>query len=90
MIEEIHGSDGRVMPAPTLADDELAAAVAALPEAQREVVALRVDGGLSFEEIAAATGTSPNTAASRYRYALEKLRVSLGAVADIFRHPVQP
>jgi RNA polymerase sigma-70 factor (ECF subfamily) len=54
------------------------------------VVALRVDGGLSFEEIAAATGTSPNTAASRYRYALEKLRVSLGAVADISRHPVQP
>lgn len=60
-----------------LPDDELAAAVAALPEAQREVVALKIDGGLTFAEIAAVTGTSLNTAASRYRYALEKLRASL-------------
>ena len=78
------------MPAPTLADDDLAAAVATLPEAQREVVALRIDAGLSFEEIAAATGTNPNTAASRYRSALEKLRLALGAAADIPRHPVRP
>ena len=89
-IEEIHGSEGRVMPAPTLADDELAAAVAALPEAQREVVALRIDGGLSFEEIAMTTGTNPNTAASRYRSALEKLRRTLGAAASTPRHPVRP
>lgn len=89
-IEEIHGTEGRTMPGPTLADDELAAAVAALPEAQREVVALRIDAGLSFEEIAAATGTNPNTAASRYRSALEKLRLALGAAADIPRHPVRP
>jgi RNA polymerase sigma-70 factor (ECF subfamily) len=60
-----------------LPDDELAAAVAALPEAQREVVALKIDAGLTFAEIAAVTGTSLNTAASRYRYALEKLRTAL-------------
>jgi len=89
-IEEIHGTEGRTMPAPTLADDDLAAAVATLPEAQREVVALRIDAGLSFEEIAAATGTNPNTAASRDRSALEKLRLALGAAADIPRHPVRP
>jgi RNA polymerase sigma-70 factor (ECF subfamily) len=60
-----------------LPDDELAAAVAALPEAQREVVALKIDAGLTFAEIAAVTGTSLNTAASRYRYALEKLSTAL-------------
>jgi RNA polymerase sigma-70 factor (ECF subfamily) len=60
-----------------LPDDALAAAVAALPEAQREVVALKIDAGLTFAEIAAVTGTSLNTAASRYRYALEKLRAAL-------------
>jgi len=58
-------------------DEALAAAVAALPAAQREVVALKIDGGLTFAEIAAVLGTSANTAASRYRYALEKLRAHL-------------
>jgi RNA polymerase sigma-70 factor (ECF subfamily) len=53
-------------------------ALAALPAEQRELVALKVDGGLTFQEIAACLGISPNTAASRYRYALEKLRVALG------------
>jgi RNA polymerase sigma-70 factor (ECF subfamily) len=60
-----------------LPDDALADAVAALPETQREVVALKIDAGLTFAEIAAVTGTSLNTAASRYRYALEKLRTAL-------------
>jgi RNA polymerase sigma-70 factor (ECF subfamily) len=58
-------------------DEALAAAVAALPAAQREVVALKIDGGLTFAEIAGVLGTSLNTAASRYRYALEKLRAAL-------------
>jgi RNA polymerase sigma-70 factor (ECF subfamily) len=89
-IEEIHGAEGPVTPAATLPDDELAAAVAALPEAQRDVVALRIDGGLSFEEIGAATGTSPNTAASRYRYAIEKLRAALGVAGNRETKPVGP
>jgi RNA polymerase sigma-70 factor (ECF subfamily) len=46
---------------------------------QREVVHLKVYEGLTFEEIATTTGVSINTAASRYRYALEKLRHTLGA-----------
>jgi hypothetical protein len=33
--------------------------------------------GMTLEEIAVATGVSLNTAASRYRYALEKLREGL-------------
>ena len=44
---------------------------------QRDTVALKIDGGLTFAEIAAVMRTSPNTAASRYRYALEKLRAAL-------------
>ncbi len=55
-------------------DEALAAAVAALPAAQREVLALKIDGGLTFGEIAGVTNTRPNTAASRYRYALAQLR----------------
>jgi RNA polymerase sigma-70 factor (ECF subfamily) len=47
------------------------------PEVQREVVALKIEGGLTFAEIAAVTGTSPHTAASRYRYAIDKLRPAL-------------
>jgi len=58
-------------------DEALAAAVAALPIPQREVIALKIDGGLTFAEIAAVIGISANTAASRYRYALEKLRAAL-------------
>lgn len=52
-------------------------AIQALPPEQREVVALKVDGDLTFAEIAAVLGINPNTAASRYRYALEKLRAAL-------------
>jgi RNA polymerase sigma-70 factor (ECF subfamily) len=58
--------------------DRLEGALAALPLEQREVIALKVDGGFTFAEIAEVTGVSPNTAASRYRYALERLREHLG------------
>ena len=40
----------------------------------REVVVLKIWGQLTFEEAAAVIGISPNTAASRYRYGLEKLK----------------
>lgn len=45
-----------------------------LPEEQREVVIMRIWSGVTFEEVAEATGVTVNTAASRYRYALAKLR----------------
>lgn len=53
------------------------AGLARLPDEQREVLVLKIWGGLSFVEIAAALEISPNTAASRYRYALAKLREEL-------------
>ena len=45
-----------------------------LPCEQRDVLVLKIWGGLSFPQIAAALDIPANTAASRYRYALEKLR----------------
>jgi len=59
--------------------DRLARAMAALPRAQREVLMFKIDGDLTFAELADVMGISPNTAASRYRYALEKLRASMEA-----------
>jgi RNA polymerase sigma-70 factor (ECF subfamily) len=53
---------------------ELAEALAELPQEQRTVVHLKLWEGLTFEEIAAVLEISPNTAASRYRYGLDKLR----------------
>ncbi len=52
----------------------LAAAVARLPNEQREVVLLKIWNELTFAEIGVALGISQNTAASRYRYALASLK----------------
>ena len=49
-------------------------AIAALPAAQREAFLLHEEGGLSVAEIAAATATPEETAKSRLRYAVNKLR----------------
>ncbi len=57
---------------------KLEAAIAHLPEEQREVVLLKVWEGLTFREIASVLGVPQDTAASRYRYALEKLKQELG------------
>lgn len=48
--------------------------LAELPEAQREAFLLQQEGGMSVEEIARATGVSRETAKSRLRYAMSKLR----------------
>lgn len=48
-----------------------------LPPDQREVLHLHVFEGLTFQEVAALSGESVNTIASRYRYAVAKLRQAL-------------
>ncbi len=53
-------------------------AVERLPPEQKEVVLLRVYGGMSFQEIADATGCPLNTALGRMRYAILNLRKYLG------------
>lgn len=52
----------------------LQSALNALPAEQREVIVLRVWGQLTFEEAGDVIGISPNTAASRYRYGIAKLK----------------
>ena len=48
-----------------------------LPAEQRTVAQLKLWDGLTFDEIARAQGIPLNTAASRYRYAIDKLRALL-------------
>ncbi len=57
---------------------KLAAAIAALPLAQREAFLLHHEGGLTAVEIAAATGANEEAAKSRLRYAMHKLREVMG------------
>ncbi|MEY3773061.1 MAG: hypothetical protein RL067_1075 [Verrucomicrobiota bacterium] len=59
----------------------LAEALPLLPAEQREVVVLKVWGGLTFEQIGEQLQLSPNTAASRWRYAMEALRKLITARA---------
>ena len=45
-----------------------------LPQDQREVVVMKLWGGLTFSQIARVLEASPDTIASRYRYALQTMR----------------
>ncbi len=56
----------------------LLGALAALPAEQREVILLREDGEHTLEEIAAIQGVGRETVKSRLRYALARLKESLG------------
>ncbi len=49
-------------------------ALSGLPEIYREVVNLRIWGGLTFAQIAEVLDIPANTAGSRYRYGLDHLR----------------
>jgi len=77
------GREGRIpsaVPGPLeiLEDEErrrlLLEAVGRLPLEQKQVFLLREEGGLSFREIAEATGCPLNTALGRMHYAMENLR----------------
>ncbi len=75
-------SSGHPFAASQQADEEgfrqaLGAALATLPPEQRAVVHLKLWEEATFEEIAHVLEISPNTAASRYRYAIDKLRGAL-------------
>ena len=69
------GSDG---PVQTIMCNEqlrqLSSAVAQLPYDQREVIMLHFQAGMTFRTIGRSLGISANTAKSRYRYGLDKLR----------------
>jgi len=57
---------------------QLAAAVRDLPADQRDVLLLRLEAGLDLDAIAAVTGVGRETAKSRLRYAVGKLKNVLG------------
>ncbi len=60
------------------AGERLASALGRLPEEQRAAFLLYVEGGLSVAEIAESTGVNPETAKSRLRYAVARLKQALG------------
>ena len=66
-----------VNPDETAYRKELAAALGELPPDQRAVVHLKLWEGLTFEAIAELLEIPLNTAASRYRYGIDKLRQRL-------------
>ena len=57
--------------------DALTLALVELPAEQRTVVHLKLSEGLTFEQIASLLQIPLNTAASRYRYGLDKMRAQL-------------
>jgi RNA polymerase sigma-70 factor (ECF subfamily) len=62
--------------------EALAAALGDIPPDQRAVVHLKLWEGLTFEKIAELLDLPLNTAASRYRYGLDKLRERLRPLYD--------
>jgi RNA polymerase sigma-70 factor (ECF subfamily) len=52
----------------------LSSAMAQIPDEQREVIALYMQGNLTFRQIAGIQNVSVNTIQGRYRYGLDKLR----------------
>jgi RNA polymerase sigma-70 factor (ECF subfamily) len=69
------------------AELNLRRALRALPEDQRQVVILHVWGELTFLQVAEVLEISSNTAASRYRCGLAKLRESMCVKEDSCANP---
>jgi RNA polymerase sigma factor (sigma-70 family) len=65
-----------------LADDvrkqDLRAAIISLPPDQRDALLLKLETGLDLRTIAEVTGVNPETAKSRLRYAVKRLKQTLG------------
>jgi len=61
--------------------EQVRAALKRLPGVQREAFLLQQEAGMSLAEIAALTGVPVETAKSRLRYALAKLRLELAELA---------
>jgi len=71
---------------PLLEEDEealiLRRAVQELSPKLREVIVMKIWGGLTFLQISETLAVSPNTAASRYRYGLEQLAQEMRRVKE--------
>lgn len=67
-------------PEETPAEQAAMSCLAKLPVEQREVIVLKIWHGCTFEEIGGLLAISPNTAAGRYRYGLQKIKGKLEGV----------
>ena len=88
-VQSLDGDESEIEPAASPLDDpqrrassdqqaaRLQAMLATLPAEQRDVFLLHEEAGLSLEAIAEASGVGRETAKSRLRYALSKLRAAL-------------
>lgn len=82
---ELYGDQGESLETATersLARERLEIALTTLPEEQRDAFLLREEGGLSVDQIAAVTGCNRETAKSRLRYAVNKLRSAIDEPAE--------
>lgn len=66
----------------SLARERLARALATLPDEQRDAFLLHEEGGLGLDDIAMVTGCNRETAKSRLRYAVAKLRMAIDEPAE--------
>ena len=66
----------------SMAKRRLDAALRELPEEQRDVFLLHEEAGLNLDQIASVTGANRETAKSRLRYAVRKLRVAIDEPAE--------
>lgn len=88
VYEEQHAGETPPLLLPVFPSDDEAFRLAVenslqnLPLEQRAVLHLKLWENLTFAQIAEALRISPNTAASRYRYALDKLRAVLRPVYE--------
>jgi RNA polymerase sigma-70 factor (ECF subfamily) len=84
---DLLAADGNLQPEATLEREEgsrrYRAALAALPPEQRDVYLLHEEADLSLEEIARVTGVGAETAKSRLRYAVGKLKAALAEAEDV-------
>jgi RNA polymerase sigma-70 factor (ECF subfamily) len=69
------------------AEQKLRRALCDLPEEQRQVVVLHLWGEFTLSQIASILEISANTAASRYRYALARLREAMCVKENTCAHP---
>lgn len=77
---EVHSDPGETLETATersLARARLEVALAQLPDEQRDAFLLHEEGGLSVEQVALVTGCNRETAKSRLRYAVNKLRAAI-------------